>query len=75
MTAPAPLGLMTLNEMAVYLNRPLSTVQWWAHRVRLFPIYHVGRRVMVKRSDVDAFVQRGFRPAVTAVPQRKRRMG
>jgi hypothetical protein len=54
------LGLMTLREAAAYLNRPLETVRYLAHRVRAFPIHHMGRgrgTVLVRKADLDALIK------------------
>jgi excisionase family DNA binding protein len=42
----------------------LSLAQW--ERIvteRRLPVYRVGRAVLLKRSDVEAFIARGFEPA------------
>jgi excisionase family DNA binding protein len=67
--------LMTLREAAGYLNRPLSTLQFFVHRLRAITKYKVGGRVMVKRADLDAFIERGRQPNVLDLleAQRSRR--
>jgi excisionase family DNA binding protein len=52
-------GLMTLAEGAGYLNIPLGTIQWFVHRTRVIAKYKIGRRVMVKREDLDALIESG----------------
>src|SRR3989442_90645 len=34
---PAASDLMTLREAAAYMNRPLESVRYWTHRLRLIP--------------------------------------
>src|SRR5207245_11534130 len=54
-------NFMTLGEAAKYLNRPVETVAHWVHRCRLIDKYKVGvgrGRVMVKRADLDAMLQK-----------------
>lgn len=61
-------GLLTLREGAEYLNVPLATLQYWIYRARLLPSYRLGvgrGKRMVKRADLNAFVNRGFIPAAT----------
>lgn len=61
-------GLLTLREGAKYLNVPLATLQYWVYRARLLPSYRLGvgrGKRMVKRADLDAFVNRGSIPAAT----------
>jgi excisionase family DNA binding protein len=42
----------------------LSLAQW--ERIvceRRLPVYRVGRAVLLRRSDVEAFIERGYEPA------------
>lgn len=58
------LELLTPEGAARYLggeDSPISTdtLRWWRYR-RVGPVFHrVGRRIMYRRSDLDAFVQQG----------------
>jgi len=46
---------LTLDEVAAITRAPLSSVRGWIRHGRL-PATRPGRRVLVKRADLDAFL-------------------
>jgi excisionase family DNA binding protein len=48
-------NLMTLQEVAKELALSIHTLRAWTYQKR-FPIVKLGRRVLLKREDVEAFV-------------------
>jgi hypothetical protein len=54
-------NLMTLEEFAEFVNTPLNTVRFWRQSGSYGPKFaRIGRRVMVRRSDAEAWVQSQF---------------
>lgn len=49
--------LMTVNEVAEELRLPVSTVRYWRTQGRGPHFFKVGRRLVCKRSDLDAFIE------------------
>lgn len=56
--APAPTApeYLTLPEVCAFCRSPIGTVRHWINSGRL-PSYKPGRRVLVKRSDLDVFLE------------------
>lgn len=52
--------LMTLDEVAQYMHTPISTVRYWRATKQGPRFARIGRRVMARRIDVEAFVDRQF---------------
>lgn len=52
------LSLVSLEEAAKELRVSLFTMRAWRAQ-RRFPVCKLGRRVLIKREDLEAFVQRG----------------
>lgn len=51
---------MTIEEAAAYLKKPLETMRWM-RKQRTGPLSaRIGSRVMYRRGDLDAFVQKAF---------------
>ncbi|WP_342742254.1 helix-turn-helix domain-containing protein [Geodermatophilus nigrescens] len=48
--------LMTLAETAAYLRTPVATLRYWRHLGEGPAGFRLGRRVMFKRADVDAWL-------------------
>jgi excisionase family DNA binding protein len=49
------MDFLTLDEIAVITRAPLSSVRGWIRHGRL-PATRPGRRVLVRRADLDAFL-------------------
>ena len=49
--------LMTIDEVAEYLQLPKSTIYQWRTRRDGPPGYKLGRHVRYRRSEVDAWVE------------------
>lgn len=59
--APAPVGrpddLLTLGEVAEMTRTTPGTLRWWRHLGTRGPkSFRIGRRVMYRRGDVDAWL-------------------
>lgn len=54
MSAPAP--LLTTDELADYLRVPISTIYAWNHRGSGPKRMRVGKRVLYRLSDVEAWL-------------------
>ena len=51
--------LRTLDEAAAYLHTPAATLRYWRHIGTAGPSsMKIGRRVMYRQSDLDAFIER-----------------
>jgi hypothetical protein len=53
-------NLMTLEEFAAFVNTPINTVRFWRQNGYGPKSARIGRRVMVRRSDAEAWVQAQF---------------
>ena len=52
-----PLGeLLDMDETAQRLKRPVATLRWWRHRGEGPRSFLLGRRVMYRAADVDAWI-------------------
>lgn len=50
--------LLTTEDVAEEVRRPASTVRYWRH-IGYGPVgFRVGKRVLYRRSEVDAWLQR-----------------
>jgi excisionase family DNA binding protein len=54
--------LLTVPETAVMLRLRVSTIRAWVLR-RKIPFHRLGRRVMFRRSDLEAFIAGSVVPA------------
>ncbi|MGY1845533.1 helix-turn-helix transcriptional regulator [Modestobacter sp. SYSU DS0875] len=52
--------LLTLEEAAERLRTSPSTLRYWRHRSEGPKSFRVGRRVLYKRSDLDAWVEQQY---------------
>lgn len=53
--------LVTLDEIATMTNTHINTVRYWrASKESPFPFARIGRRVMARRADVEAWIERQF---------------
>lgn len=59
-----PDPLLDRNQARVYANLTDRTSRLLFER-RVFPTVKIGRRVLVRRSDLDAYIASCTRPAVT----------
>jgi excisionase family DNA binding protein len=50
--------LMTLPEVAEAVRAPEGTLRYWRHRGEGPPSFRIGRRVVYRRSDVEAWIER-----------------
>lgn len=48
--------LLTINEAAVLLRTPVATLRYWRHLGTGPHSFRVGRRVLYRRADLDAWV-------------------
>ncbi len=48
--------LMTVNELAMYLNVPVATLYAWRHRQQGPPGFKAGRHVRYRLSDVERWI-------------------
>jgi len=51
------IDLLNLNEVAKELRISIHTVRAWVFQER-FPVVRLGRRVLLRRSDLEAFVNK-----------------
>jgi excisionase family DNA binding protein len=54
--------LLNIREAAAYLRLTVSTIRAWVHQRRI-PSCKLGRRVFVRRGDLDSLIARSVRPA------------
>lgn len=57
MTQP---DLMTMKEVAAYMRTPLKTLRHWRYTGQGPRFARVGRRLLARRSDVDAWLNQQF---------------
>lgn len=55
--------LITLEELAELINTPLNTVRYWRANGYGPKCVRIGRRVMARRSDVEAWIEKQFEDA------------
>lgn len=53
---PLPDELLTTDETAAFLRRPLGTLAQWRHRRFGPPSFRVGGRVVYRRSQVERWL-------------------
>lgn len=61
-TALAPRDLMTVDEVADETRRTVASVRWLIHTKQL-KSGKVGGRRLVRREDLEAFIDAGFEEA------------
>lgn len=49
--------LLTLEEVAALLRRPVNTMRTWRYQRSGPPSFRLGRRVMYRRGDVEEWVR------------------
>ncbi len=49
-------GLLTVEDLAEYLDVPVATVYAWRHRHQGPPGFRVGRHVRFRWSDVECWI-------------------
>jgi len=54
------LDLLTLEEVAQLTRTPLNTVRYWRAQGRGPKFARIGRRVLARRSDVEAWIEAQF---------------
>ncbi|WPH57694.1 hypothetical protein [Mycobacterium phage WXIN] len=53
-------ALVTIDEVAQMTNTPINTVRYWK-QINYGPRFaKIGRRVMARRSDVEAWIEAQF---------------
>jgi len=57
MTTPEH-DLLTITEAADLVRAPVATLRYWRHRGTGPRSFRLGRRVLYRRDDVDAWIQR-----------------
>lgn len=57
---PTPSPYMGLHEAAIYCCASNSTFRQWTQK-RLLPSYKVGKRVLYKTVELDAFIEKHLR--------------
>src|SRR3954468_6051901 len=55
-TAESPAELLTIAEAALLLRAPVATLRYWRHLGTGPRSFRVGRRVLYRRDDLDAWV-------------------
>lgn len=60
------MDLLTIEEAAEYLRTPVPTLRYWRHRGEGPASFRMGRRVMYRRSDVEAWVEEQIKAQVVA---------
>lgn len=50
------MAYLTIDQVAEQTQAPVATVRWWIHTRRL-PAFKPGRHVLVKQTDLTAFVE------------------
>ena len=53
---PAP-ELLTITEAALLLRAPVATLRYWRHRGTGPRSFRLGRRVLYRRDDLQAWVE------------------
>lgn len=48
--------LLTVQEVAALLRRPVNTIRTWRYQRSGPPSFRLGRRVMYRRGDVEEWV-------------------
>lgn len=61
--SPEPSALVTIDEFAEMARIPLSTARYWRHNGQGPKFVRIGRRVMARRSDVEAWINAHFEEA------------
>ena len=59
----SPSGLMDIENAALYLGTKVPTLRW-LRRMRKLPFVKLGAKLMVKKSDLDAYIERATEPAI-----------
>jgi excisionase family DNA binding protein len=59
-----PTELLTLEQAAERLNVPLATLRFWRHKGGGPPSALIGRRVMYRGADLEAWLDRKFADAL-----------
>jgi hypothetical protein len=52
--------LLTLEQFATMVNAPINTVRYWRQNGYGPKFARIGRRVMVRRSDAEVWVEAQF---------------
>ena len=52
--------LLTMEEVAAYVRRPLATVRYWRYQGTGPKSARVGGRILYRRADVEAWVDAQF---------------
>lgn len=60
------LVLMTMEEAAELLHMPVATLRFWRHKGTGPASFKIGRRVMYRRADVEAWIEEQIKAEVTA---------
>lgn len=55
-------GLMTVDELAAYLRKPVNTIYQWNRRGDGPRYMKVGRAALYRRSDVDQWLEAKYVP-------------
>lgn len=50
--------LLLLEEVAELCRQPVSTIRWLRHRGQGPPAFKVGRRLVFRRAEVEAWLRR-----------------
>ena len=58
-----PSDLMTLEEVAERTKTSINTVRYWRHTGQGPKFARIGRRVMARRADVEAWIDAQFEEA------------
>ena len=56
-TEPRPRLGYTIREVAEILDVPVSTLRYWRNRDEGPKFVHLGRRLICRQADLDAFIE------------------
>ncbi len=62
----APTTLLKINEVSTKYQIPEPTLRYWRHRGEGPPSARIGRRVMYRQADVEAWIAAQFSSAAGA---------
>ena len=60
----SPSGLMDLENAARYLGTTVNTMRW-LRRMKKLPFIRLGAKLMIKKSDLDEYIEQNTEPAIT----------
>jgi excisionase family DNA binding protein len=74
MRAPVDSAFQTLDQITALFPIPLETIRHWI-KVGKLQAFKPGRRVLVRRADIEAMIEAAALPAIRAERARARKAG